>query len=366
MKILMIGSYYPTVGGAERYLYELCSILSKENRVFILCPDVKGDSPKSDWKVIRSFTLIKSSDLVKKFFPLEYFQNYSFIIPAIFKGKELIKKEKIDVLHVQFGLAFGIVGYWLKKITKKPLILTLHGAGILGLMGFKRFFKPIVRGVLNSADEIIAVSEAIRREANKITTKKINLLYNSVFVNQFHNRKDKNLVLGVGILTKRKNFEILIKAASNKNLLNTKFIIVGDGPEKENLKNLISELNLKNVYLTGSLPHEKVKKLMSECSFLVLPSKIEAFGLVLIEAMACGKPVIGTNIGGIKEIIIHGKNGFLVSPDNSSELVDKIHKLIKDKKLRKKMGEEARKNVLKKFNWGKNIKKIKGIYEGLI
>jgi len=362
MKILYVSSYYPTIGGAEKYLHELCSIFSEKHEVFILCPNIKGNTTKEPYKVIRAATLLRSPKIVKKFFPLEYVQNYSFIIPAIIKGKKVIKKEGVDVIHVQFGLAFGIIGYFLKKITKKPLILTLHGAGILGLTGFKRFFKPVIKKVLNNSNRIIAVSDEVKKEARKLTNNKIDLIYNGIFIKKFYNGGDKNFVLGVGILTKRKGFDYLIKAASDKRLRNIKFIIIGDGPEKENLNKLASELKLKNVNLVGPKPHEKVRQMMSQCSLFVLPSNLEAFGLVLIEAMACSKPVIGTKVGGIKEIIIDGKNGFLVNSKSPTELTKSVEKILSNKSLKNKMGKMSRKIVEKKFDWEIAAKKIEQIY----
>jgi len=115
MKILMISSYYPTIGGAEKYLYEISSILSKKNSIFVLAPNIYGEIPRSKFKVFRAWTLIKNNKLIKKFFPLEYVQNYSFIIPAVLEGRKIIKKEKIDIIHVHYGLAYGIIGLILKK-----------------------------------------------------------------------------------------------------------------------------------------------------------------------------------------------------------------------------------------------------------
>jgi len=365
MKILMISSYYPTIGGAEKYLYEISSILSKKNSIFVLAPNIYGDIPRSEFKVFRAWTLIKNNKLIKKFFPLEYVQNYSFIIPAVLKGRKIIKKEKIDIIHVHYGLAYGIIGLILKKITKKPLIITLHGGG-LDIKGFKKIFNLAIKKVLKGSDKVITVSDAIRKKANRIYERDIEVIHNGIHINDFKNKGDNNFVLGVGILSKRKGFEYLIKTAARKELKEVNFKIVGDGPEREHLERLIKDLNLKNVELLGSLSHEKVKEILSECSALVLPSNYDAFGLVLIEAMACSKPVIGTKVGGIPEVIKDKENGFLIKPGNVNELFLAIKKLMSEKKLRKKMGNKGKERVKKMFTWDITIKKMNKMYKELI
>ncbi len=367
-KILMIGSYFPTLGGAEKVLDELCLNLKKDKKtkVIILCPDIRGDSPEKSLPAKRAWTLIKNKKKVEKFRFLEYFQNYSFVIPAILKGKKIIKNERVDLIHVHYGLSYGIIGAILKKITKKPLVITLHGSGMY-FGGIKGIFKPIIKKILNSADVTIAVSEAVQKEAKRFTEKEIQIIRNGIFIKNFENKEEENYILAVGRLAKMKGFEILIKSASDKRLKNIKFVIIGEGPERQALGNLIKKLKLKNVKLVGALSHKKTKEFMSKCSLFVVPSLYgEGLPLVLIEAMACGKPMIGSNIRGIPEAIEDKKNGFLINPNNPLELSDKIYNLIKNKKERNKMGKESRKKVIGEFNLEKNIKQIEKIYEEVL
>ncbi len=364
----MIGSYFPTVGGAERVLHELCLKLKKDKETdfVILCPNVKGISPEKPLPAKRSWTLIKDNSLIKKYPPLDYFQKYSFLFPSILKGKKIITKEEINLIHVHYGLAYGVSGYFLKKITRKHLIMTLHG-GSLNTSGLRILFKPVIKKILNSADALIAVSEAVQKEANKFTKKGITVIKNGVSIKNFKNKGDEDYILAVGRLAKMKGFEDLVKSASDKRLKKTKFIIIGEGPEGGYLENLIGKLRLKNVKLMGALSHEKTKEFMSKCSIFVAPSLYgEGLPLVLIEAMACGKPVIGSNVRGIPEAIENRRNGFLVNPGDPSNLSNKIYDIIKDKKKRKKMGKESRERVIEKFNWEKNIKRIKEIYESVL
>jgi glycosyltransferase involved in cell wall biosynthesis len=366
MKILMIGSYLPKVGGAERALHELCLELSKDKniKISILCPKIKGFLEEERFQTLRAWTLIKDNRKIERFNFLEYFQNYSFVIPAIIKGKKEIKQNKIDIIHSQFGISFGLIGVILKKITKIPLVTTLHGGG-LNFSGWRKILRPLARYILNNSDVIISVSNSLKRKAEKEIFKKIVVIHNSVFPEQFE-RVGEEFVLSVGRIVKLKGFEFLIKAASNPFLKNVKFKIVGDGPEKMNLENLISQYKLNNIELLGSLNHEQTKEMMSKCSIFCLPSLSEGLPLVILEAMACGKPIVTTGVGGIKEAVKDSENGFIVKTKNSKEISDRIYKLIKNKKLRKKMGNLSKNKIVTEFNWKNNGIKIKEIYQGLM
>jgi glycosyltransferase involved in cell wall biosynthesis len=347
-------------------LHELCREISKDKKfhVTILCPSAKGTQKKEPFKTLRAWTLIKDRKKIENFGILEYFQNYSFVIPAIFKGKEFIKKEKIDLIHAHFGLSFGLVGAILKKATGSPLVITLHGSGF-NFKGWRKIFRPLTRYVLKNADSILAVSSSLKKMAEKETPKKIKVIPNSVSPEEFRNKKS-DFVLSVGRLAKLKGFDFLIRAAADPRLKKVKFKIIGDGPEKENLGQLISSLGIKNFELVGALSHEKTKEFMSRCSIFCLPSLSEGLPLVILEAMACGKPVVSTGVGGVTEAVENKKNGFVVKTKNSKEISNNIYKLIKNKNLREKMGKISQKKILSNFNWKKNSLKIKKIYSEIL
>lgn len=356
-KVLLIGSYYPTMGGAEKYIHEIC-LNRGANESVILCPNVKGKYPKNSCKVIRAFTLIKNNDFIKKWSLLEYVQNYSFIIPSFFKGLKIIKEENIQVIHAQFGLSFGICGYLLKKATGKPLILTLHGSGF-NFNGWRKVFKPIAKKVLLNADKIIAVSNSVLEEAKQIADIKGEVIYNSVNLNDFKNLGDKGYVLAVGRLAKMKGYNVLISAA--RELQKYKFVIVGEGPERDYLAGLIKKFKLKNVQLLGQKSTEETKEIMSKCSIFVMPSLFgEGFPFALVEAIASGKAVIGSNVRGISEAI--HKNGILVKSNNVKELKNAIEELMENKKKRKRMEKESKIFARENFDLKKSIERLNKIY----
>jgi glycosyltransferase involved in cell wall biosynthesis len=358
IKVLFIGSYYPALGGAEKYLYDICLNRGDKEDSIILCPNINGISPKDPCKVIRATTWIKNKELIKKWNILEYVQNYSFILPAFFKGKKVIKENNVEIIHSQFGLSFGIVGYLLKKSTRKPLVLTLHGSGF-NFKGWRKIFKPITKKVLLNADKIIAVSNSILNEAKEIADIRGEVIYNSVNLTESKNLGEKNYILAVGRLAKMKGFDILISTAEK--LPQYQFVIVGEGPERKSLEEQINVNKIKNVKLVGQKSQEETRKFMSECSIFVMPSLFgEGLPFALVEAIASGKPVIGSKIRGIPEII--DRNGILIEPNNVNELKDAIETLMGDKRLREKMGKESRIFAESNFDLKKAIKRLNKVY----
>ena len=135
-----------------------------------------------------------------------------------------------------------------------------------------------------------------------------------------------------------------------------KLVIIGDGPYKEDLKKLAVSSKIKKIEFTGSLSQEQVKNWMKKCWCFVLPSLSEGLGLVLLEAASLSKPLIGSNTGGISEIIIDGENGFLFTPGSIQELTKTLEKIMSDKKLAVSMGETGKRIAENKFSLEKYFK----------
>ena len=187
--------------------------------------------------------------------------------------------------------------------------------------------------------------------------------------------KYKNdIVIGtIKTLEEKYGIEYLIKAfAIVKNKyknLPLKLLIVGDGSLSENLKKLVHDLNIEDeTVFTGKIAHELVPVYdnMLSVSVSVSVSNSESFGVAIIEASACGKPVVVSDVGGLPEVVENGVTGIVVPPRDPEKTADAIEKLVLDEKLRKKMGEAGRKRVAKLYDWNKNVEQMIEIYKGLI
>ena len=296
--------------------------------------------------------------------------------------------QNLDLIHAHFAYPEGFVGLLAKKETRKPLIVTVHGYDILvepsvgyGVRLGKRI-NAIVRRVLNDADVVIAASRATFEEVCKIVneTDNVHLIPNGVDIERFNpNLNCSSIKRNLGIegctviFTLRGHepkygLEYLIRAAP---IVTEKedvvFVIGGDGSLRGFHEQLAVKLGVKEkMIFTGRIPGGEVPCYYAMSDIVVVPSLQEAFGLVVSEAMACGKPVIGTKIGGIPDQIINGYNGFLVQPRNPTEIAEKILWLISNPKEAKHMSMNGRKIVEKKFNINKRIDRIISLYKMLL
>ncbi len=300
-------------------------------------------------------------------------RHRAFFLPVAFiLGAYLVISKKIDVIVCQTPLTEGIIGVLLKKIFKKELIVEAHGDWEeMPFLSRKRMFAGVLKelapriGVfsLRNADKIRTLTNNFADRIRKIVPgKKIFIFPTYTDIDYFLEERDtsfKKYILTVAVLSPIKNIETLIDSfwRVRKEFPAFKLVVVGDGPSKETLKLKAYSLQLKEeIIFIGKLSPEEVREVMKDCYMFVLPSLSEGFGRVFIEAMALGKPVIGSNVGGIPEIIQDGVNGFLVEPKDSVMLADKIEKLLHDQQLARNMGERGREFVEENFSNERYIK----------
>ena len=177
----------------------------------------------------------------------------------------------------------------------------------------------------------------------------------------------------VKTLERKYGIEYLIKAfkilSDKYPELPLKLLIVGGGSLETELKNLAKELGIWNkTIFTGKVPFEEVPVYhnMLSVSVSVSVSESESFGVAVVEAMACGKPVVVSNVGGLPEVVEDGKTGFVVPPKNPEKTAEAIERLVLDKDLRKNMGQAARDRVINLYNWDNCVDRMIKIYDEAI
>ena len=337
-------------GGAVR-TFEIYKRLAKKHEITV----VTGNYPNANREEEKEGILYRRVGSDKNY--LWSRLTYSFKVP------KLIKKLDYDILVEDFS-AFSPC--FSPLYTKKPVI-----ASIQNLYGIHAIKKYNALGVIAFIFEkfglklyknFIAVSPSIKKQLESANNGKIEVISNGVDNFLLHlETTEKNYILFLGrIEIYQKGIDILLKAFS-KIAEHTKveLIIVGGGKEKDinKLKNLIGRFGLKNrVDFLGKVSNQKKNELFSSCLFVCMPSRFESWGIVAIEAAACGKPVIGTKIPGLWDTVKDGKTGILVEPDNPEELSRAMIKLIENDDLRRQLGKNAR-IWAKNFNWD-NIAKI--------
>jgi len=301
----------------------------------------------------------------------------------------VIERNNIDLIHTHFAYPEGLVGLLAKRRTETPLVVTVHGYDILVEPSVRygvRLDKSIDRlvcKVLNSADAVTAASKATFNEARNIVNNvdNVHLIPNGVDPQRFIPNLDGSDVrkkLGVEgctvIFTLRAHepkygLEYLIRAAPmvTKDKEDVIFVIGGDGSLRHYHQQLAVKLGVKEkIIFTGKIPQSETPYYYAMSDIVVVPSLQEAFGLVVTEAMACGKPVIGSNVGGIPDQIVDGYNGFLVKPKEPRIIAEKILYLYEHQQESKRMGKRGRRIAEEKFDMKRRINRILSLYKQLL
>ena len=252
---------------------------------------------------------------------------------------DAIINHKLDLLHVHYAIPHASAAYMAKKIVASqgitiPVITTLHGTDIT-LVGRDKTLAPVVAFSINESDAITAVSENLRDETYSIfdIKKEIEVIPNFVDLARFHRKaidpfrkviapNNERIIVHASNFRKIKRVLDVVKifAEINKSIP-SKLLFVGDGPDRFDAENLSRELGIENdIRFIGK--QEQIEEILAVSDLFILPSEYESFGLAALEAMAAGVPLISTNAGGLPEININGKTGFM-SPVGDVESMSK-------------------------------------------
>ena len=287
--------------------------------------------------------------------------------------KNIIKHFKPDILHAHYATSYGLVG---ALSGFHPYVISCWGTDVMKFPQKNFIAKSILKYNFKSADMLCATSNTIKEYIQKVTTKIVTVIPFGVNVNEFTPKQVKSLfgpddfIIGtIKPLEALYNNDILIKSFQilTKKYNNIKLLIIGEGYESENLKLLCKNLNIENkVVFTGRVPFAEVSNYFNMINILANLSEYESFGVSVVEAMACEKPVVVTNVGGLKEVVANDSLGLKVSVSNIDETVAALEQLILNKEMCKTIGQNARRHVLKYYNWDENLQEMIKIYNTLI
>lgn len=291
---------------------------------------------------------------------------YSFVAPILYH--RYIRRASLYITTQVSGAWSGALS---KLLYNKKLVIR-HG---YSLSKFFKFEPSLIKGILpkieefilSFADAIMVTSKAdVKYLQNKFLIRnKLYYIPNYVDTNLFKpdaKFREKNRICFVGRLHPQKNIINLIKAVEGTDI---KLTIIGNGPLKESIKELIESKGLENVDLLGVIPHDKLPDILNRCEIFVLPSLYEGNPKTLLEAMAAGLPVIATNIEGVKEIINHLKNGYLCGVSSES-IRNAILDLLNNSNLKKRLAYNARAYIIKNFAFKKILKRELALYRYLL
>lgn len=365
MKILLLAKSLSERDGQGRYALAMVNQLAKNHQLTVLASEIPDHQKSIGTEIIK---LPKAETLFSPVFNLFCF----------WRIKKLIKQA--DLVHSLSDYPYCLLPAWQLKMPK-PFFITIHGTyGVAPLdWGLRGKF---LRRALKMASQVFCVSRYTKaRVLEKIELKNLTVINNGIDFNKFSQKetkvvlkKRKKIILSVGALKERKGYHISLAAVAKakKTYPDLKYHVVGDQTDKayfKQLEKLVEKLGIeKEVIFQANLSDKELISLYNRSDiFLLTPvtsqkGGFEGFGLVYLEAGACGKPVIGSRECGAEDVIDDGKSGFLVPPGDVTATAEALVKLLTDTNLARQMGTNGRLKA-KKMDWSKIIQEYFNIYE---
>jgi N-acetyl-alpha-D-glucosaminyl L-malate synthase BshA len=260
-------------------------------------------------------------------YPLFDYQPYELVLTS--KLVDVVKFEKLDILHVHYAIPHASAAYMAQHILAKggikiPFITTLHGTDIT-LVGKDASFEPVITFAINESNAVTAVSESLKQDTYKHfkITRDIKVIPNFICIEEYNKIGDlehlkksfapngEKILVHVSNFRPVKRVEDVIRVFDIvRKKVPSKLLLVGDGPERHKMEELCRELDACH-YIKFLGKVRDTERILAVSDLFVLPSESESFGLAALEAMAARVPVISTNTGGIPEVNIHGVSGYL-------------------------------------------------------
>ncbi|MBI2137103.1 glycosyltransferase [Candidatus Woesearchaeota archaeon] len=383
IKILVTATTFPRWQNDTEpaFVYELSKRLADAGfEIMVLAPHFKGAKKEEMMGKVRVVRFPYFFERLEKLcyeggiIPNIKRHWYARLLIPLLTASELIytiktaKKEKISVIHAHWIVPQGFVAAIAKKLTGVPYIATAHAGDVFPLKN--RLFRLAAGIALKNAACCTANSTATKQAVLKVKNiSNIEIIPMGVDLAEFTPKKRSNelrkrtggkIILAAGRMAEKKGFTHLIEAmpAVIKKIPDAKLVLIGEGPEKELLEEKAKELKLEGkTFFEGKATKEGLAKWYASSDVFVLPSIItkegdtEGLGLVLLEAIASGLPVIGSNVGGIPDIIKHEETGLLVREKQSDEIAQAIIKILTDRKLRSRLTKNATRHVRENYSW---------------
>ena len=290
-------------------------------------------------------------------YPLFKYQPYELALSS--RLVDVVRSNSIDILHVHYAIPHAYAAYMAKKMLidigiEIPIVTTLHGTDIT-LVGSHPFYNPAVTFSINHSDRVTAVSESLKNDTINLfdIKKKIDVIPNFVDIKKIKNKEkacERNLLAKKEekILTHISNFRPLKRIFDVISIyegvakqVKSKLMMVGEGPEKIKAIQYVKENKLEDKVLFLGNSNE-IDKILCYSDLFLLPSEKESFGLSALEAMANGVPLISSNAGGITEVNINNKTGFVSKIGDVKDMTTNALTLLKDENLHQEFKKQAR------------------------
>ena len=346
---------YPTFGGSGVVATELgMALADKGHEVHFI---TYNQPVRLDFFSHR----IHFHEVVLEEYPLFQYQPYELALSS--KMVEVVEKHQLEVLHVHYAIPHAYAAYMAKKMLEEKginvkVVTTLHGTDIT-LVGSHPTYKTAVEFSINKSDEVTTVSNSLKEDTLRLFNidKDIKVVYNFIDGDKYdkaHQTECKRIGLAKPeerILTHVSNFRPVKRTDDVIRIFNqvqkeipSKLLMVGDGPERLKAENLVKEFGLEDKVLFLGNSNE-VAKILCYSDVFLLPSETESFGLAALEAMAASTAVISTNTGGLPEVNIDGKTGYLSDLGDVDDMAKNAIKILKDEAILNQFKEHAKEHI---------------------
>lgn len=365
---------YPTFGGSGVVATELgIALANKGHEVHFITYN----------QPVRLNALSKNIHFHEVFveeYPLFHFQPYELALSS--KLVAMVKLHGIEILHVHYAIPHAYAAYMAKQMLKEdgieiPIVTTLHGTDIT-LVGSHPNYKTAVEFSINNSDEVTAVSHSLKEDTLRLFNikKDIKVIHNFIDIEKYAAIDGPDCLRGnlanenEKILTHISNFRPVKRISDVIDIfykvqqkINAKLLMVGDGPERDKAEKKVIELGIseKVLFLGNS---SEVDKILCLSDLFLLPSRTESFGLAALEAMAAKTPVISTNSGGLSEVNVNGKTGFLSNVGDTDDMANKAIYILEDEQRLQEFKDNAC-NYAKQFSLDSILPQYEEIYRSV-
>lgn len=363
---------YPTVGGSGVIATELGMLLAE------LGHEIHFITSGLPFRLNQVNPAIYYHEVEVSHYPV--FQHDPYDLALASKMAEVVDQYKLDILHVHYAMPHAISAILARDIAKHnvKIVTTLHGTDIT-VLGMDQTFKNMIKYGIEQSDAVTAVSNSLARQTKELLDieKEINVIYNFVNENDYYKKQlpllkneygiseSEKVITHISNFRKVKRIEDVIRTFFLiQQKLDAKLMLIGDGPECSKAFHLVKHLQIEDkVLFLGK--QENISDLLSISDLNFLLSEKESFGLVLLEAMNCEVPCIGTNIGGIPEVIKHNKTGYLIDVGDVEQAAAHAIELLSDIDKLNRFSKQAYNYARKNFHSTQIVDQYVDLYKKL-
>ena len=371
MRKLKIGiTCYPTVGGSGVMATELGKMLAERGH------EIHFITSSMPFRLNKVYPNIFFHEVEVNNYSVFQYPPYDLALAS--KIADVVKEEGLDVLHMHYAIPHAVCAVLARDMCGCDIgiVTTLHGTDIT-VLGEDTLLQTAIKYGIDKSDIVTAVSDSLKQQTYELidTTKPIETIYNFVDMREYYKRDNAELKEGFGIQPHEKvvihvsNFrkvkhvpDVVETFLKVREEVPAKLLLVGDGPEKHDvMKQARASDYADDILFLGR--QDNLAELYSISDLKLLMSSKEAFGLVLLEAMACGVPGIGTNVGGIPEVIVERENGYIVELGDTQAAAEKAIALLNDEQQLAAFSAAAQQHAHEHFRAEKIVEQYEVLYE---